>query len=258
MRYGNEVKKAVLDIEKVKEKITGDRMRIQRMRNDIPDKIKALARRNPSDSKAIREIYYKLFEMNVDENTLSAVTNQIEFLKAIEEIEKDFEKEIRHTELKQIVKQYCLTDLTLFRSWVLAIRKYFTEQELMDAKDEIHRLQSFRQFIICSDRIFLRFGRVDSVFEASLNLLKCGKKLNQDDKEYIKAVFKYLKKKYPTSGLGVSEDEKVQIVNAMGGRKGHWFKCPNGMNLISIVHFYQIMVFERVLIIAFKTRRYKF
>nr|XP_022287767.1 NFX1-type zinc finger-containing protein 1-like [Crassostrea virginica]XP_022287768.1 NFX1-type zinc finger-containing protein 1-like [Crassostrea virginica] len=233
MRYGNEVKKAVLDIEKVKEKITGDRMRIQRMRNEIPDKIKALARRNPSDAKAIREIYDKLFEMNVDENTLSAVTNQIEFLKAIEEIERDFEIDIRHTDLKQMVKQYCLIDLTLFRSWVLAIRKYFTEQELMDAKDEIHRLQSFRQFVIYSDRIFSRFGRVDNELERSLNLLKCGKKLNQNDKEYIKAVFKYLKKKYPASGLGVSEDEKVQIVNAMGGRKGHWFKCPNG-------HFYVI------------------
>ena len=44
----------------------------------------------------------------------------------------------------------------------------------------------------------------------------------------------------------------------MGGRKGHWFKCPNGMNLISIVHFYQFMVFEHVLIITFKTRRYRF
>ena len=30
------------------------------------------------------------------------------------------------------------------------------------------------------------------------------------------------------SGLGVSEEERVMIVKAMGFQKGHWFKCKNG------------------------------
>ena len=37
-----------------------------------------------------------------------------------------------------------------------------------------------------------------------------------------------LKAALPCSGLGISEEERVQIVKAMGYRRGHWFKCPNG------------------------------
>ncbi len=32
----------------------------------------------------------------------------------------------------------------------------------------------------------------------------------------------------PCCGLGISEQERVQIVNALGYPRGHWFKCPNG------------------------------
>lgn len=30
------------------------------------------------------------------------------------------------------------------------------------------------------------------------------------------------------SGLGITDRERQEIVNAMGMRQGHWFKCPNG------------------------------
>ena len=232
MRYGNEVKKAVLDIEKVKEKVIGDRMRIQKMRYDIPDKIRALRRKHPSDSKAMEKIYDSLFEIQVDENTLAAVINQIEFLKAIGKIEDDWEKEIRNTDLKHMFQKFCLTDLDLFRNWILTTRKYFTEQELTDAEDEIQRLQYFREFIVYFDRMVLRKEQVEGELKNAMStiekLLKRGRKLSNDEKKFIQRVFKILKKKYPASGLGVSDEERIQIVRAIGEQKGHWFKCRNG------------------------------
>ena len=30
------------------------------------------------------------------------------------------------------------------------------------------------------------------------------------------------------STLGISQEEKIMVVKAMGFTKGHWFKCPNG------------------------------
>lgn len=30
------------------------------------------------------------------------------------------------------------------------------------------------------------------------------------------------------SGLAISEEERLEIVKAMGLSKGHWYKCPNG------------------------------
>nr|XP_034329289.1 NFX1-type zinc finger-containing protein 1-like [Crassostrea gigas] len=232
LRYGNEVKKTVLDIENVKRRIIGDRQKIQKMRYDIPEEIRTLSRKYPSDGKAMRKVYDTLFETNVDESTLAAVTNQVEFLKAINKIEQDWEKNIRNEELKEMFKDECLEDLTLFRNWILTTRKYFTEQELTDAEDEIARLQSFKRFIICIDRMVTRRDSVPSKLKSDLgeleNLLKGGKKLKPGERDFMERVLKDLEKAFPASGLGVSEEEKVQIVRALGERKGHWFKCPNG------------------------------
>ena len=30
------------------------------------------------------------------------------------------------------------------------------------------------------------------------------------------------------SGLGISNEERVMIVKAIGLSQGHWYKCPNG------------------------------
>ena len=30
------------------------------------------------------------------------------------------------------------------------------------------------------------------------------------------------------SGLGISNEERVMIVRAIGFSQGHWYKCPNG------------------------------
>lgn len=244
LRYGNEVKKTVLDIENVKRRIIGDRQKIQRMRYDIPEEIRTLSRKYPSDGKAMRKVYDTLFETNVDESTLAAVTNQIEFLKAINKIEQDWEKNIRNEELKEMFKDECLKDLTLFRNWILTTRKYFTEQELTDAEDEIARLQSFKRFIICIDRMVTRRDSVPSKLKSDLgeleNLLKGGKKLKPGERDFMERVLKDLENAFPASGLGVSEEEKVQIVRALGERKGHWFKCPNGMFplLLTYKHIY--------------------
>jgi hypothetical protein len=60
------------------------------------------------------------------------------------------------------------------------------------------------------------------------SFLKRGKKLSADERTLLSAVLKQLKKNYPASGLGVSDEERIEIVRAMGEQKGHWFKCPNG------------------------------
>ena len=39
---------------------------------------------------------------------------------------------------------------------------------------------------------------------------------------------KNVEKLVPRSGLGISDQERVQIVKAMGLAQGHWYKCPKG------------------------------
>lgn len=49
------------------------------------------------------------------------------------------------------------------------------------------------------------------------------------DKEQEAKVKRYLKKseKY-VGGLGITDRERLQVLEAMGLKQGHWFKCPNG------------------------------
>ncbi|XP_064088896.1 NFX1-type zinc finger-containing protein 1-like isoform X2 [Macrobrachium nipponense] len=49
------------------------------------------------------------------------------------------------------------------------------------------------------------------------------------DKEQEEKVKRYLKEseKY-VGGLGITDTERLQVLEAMGLKQGHWFKCPNG------------------------------
>ena len=56
-------------------------------------------------------------------------------------------------------------------------------------------------------------------------------KLSEEKQDDILDCLSTMNKKYGIDGL--TESERVEIVEAMGLPKGHWFKCPNG-------HFYCI------------------
>lgn len=49
------------------------------------------------------------------------------------------------------------------------------------------------------------------------------------DEKLEKSVRRVLKESESIcGGLGISDEERVMIVRAMGLRQGHWYKCPNG------------------------------
>lgn len=154
-----------------------------------------------------------LFEINVDESILVVVINQIEFLKVINKIEQDWEKNICNEELKEMFKDECFKDFILFRNWIIIIRKYFIEQELMDVEDEIVCFQFFKCFIICIDRMVICCDLVLSKFKSDLgefeNLFKGGKKLKFGERDFMERVLKDLEKVFLVSGFGVFEEEKV-------------------------------------------------
>jgi len=53
------------------------------------------------------------------------------------------------------------------------------------------------------------------------------KKLGDSAKAEIKSRMELIGKRLST-GLGIDDEERKQIVKAMGMSQGHWFKCPNG------------------------------
>lgn len=120
-------------------------------------------------------------------------------------------KNISNGDLKEMFKNDCFKDLILFRNWILIIRKYFIEQELIDVEDEIICFKFFWCFIMCIDRMVLYCKIVLDIFKSSLgdveNFLKGGKKLKFDENIYLEKVLKDLEKEFFVSGFGILEEE---------------------------------------------------
>ncbi|VDH91247.1 Hypothetical predicted protein [Mytilus galloprovincialis] len=55
-----------------------------------------------------------------------------------------------------------------------------------------------------------------------------GRKLTIQRRREVETTLTALKDVIPLTSLGISEEERVQIVTAMGLTKGHWFKCKMG------------------------------
>ena len=105
-----------------------------------------------------------------------------------------------------------------------------TKQELVDFPKELHRLH------LCCTACDIKNGlqasqNVDKGLSSEMD--EVGKLLFTDCKpltaEVEKTTSEILDKLHKSVGaLGISNETKVMIVEAIGLSKGHWFKCPNG------------------------------
>ncbi|XP_065578622.1 NFX1-type zinc finger-containing protein 1-like [Artemia franciscana] len=67
-------------------------------------------------------------------------------------------------------------------------------------------------------------SRIDSVASS----LKGCKKLSPDESAAIKSNLEKLLKEASVHGVGIPDYERKMVVQAMGLKQGHWYKCPNG------------------------------
>ena len=114
---------------------------------------------------------------------------------------------------------------------------YFSAQQLSDIETELKRLSLLTSW--CEIAYKMQHGESHRVTPAEvtqlvklLTYLRCAgigakaEKLTESYHDGIKKLFDSLKKRCGV--LGISDDERVMIVKAMGLTQGHWFKCPNG------------------------------
>jgi len=66
-------------------------------------------------------------------------------------------------------------------------------------------------------------------FVVMLRQLSCGSPMNAEKEQSARDILR--ETRACMTGLGLTESERVKIVQAMAMRAGHWFKCPNGMQL---------------------------
>ena len=72
--------------------------------------------------------------------------------------------------------------------------------------------------------------------QAMIENLSYPKRFSVDDAASAMASLNEMREIVPSTGLRISENERIEILKAMDMKKGHWFKCKNGK-----LHFRQII-----------------
>ena len=108
-------------------------------------------------------------------------------------------------------------------------RNRISNNEYQDFIDEIERLDLIRAYylLLCSPYYSTRCIVAPKLMIIKRNLIDNVTKLDDARKtetvKELEETAKILK-----SPLGISKEEREQIVKAMGMTRGHWFKCPIG------------------------------
>ncbi|XP_060086142.1 NFX1-type zinc finger-containing protein 1-like [Ylistrum balloti] len=243
LRYGNAIKQTLHNIEQVKRKLLGDEQRIKDLLEETPYEIEQLEER---DKILLMKRFEEILQekdissrhrikphsvMKLSEETLLTVKNQATFLERIKEMKKKNRAVVVSSESNDIFEE-AKEHLEQLRLWILNPRSYFTQQESLDVTDEICRLRDLRNFLLyktqVSNRKMILDGDLVRRMRVAEVMLTDGKKFTEEKQKKVKRTLQMLKDVVPGTGLGISEEERIQIIQAMGMGNGHWFKCPNG------------------------------
>jgi len=110
--------------------------------------------------------------------------------------------------------------------YLAAERSHFTEQNLLDIKDYIQKMDAVLQI---SQKLLGQHAIYDSVNRDVLALLDdCMRLRFPVLKIAVESLFKRISVLLKSPYAGLTKIELDDIKNAMGMQQGHWYECPNG------------------------------
>ncbi|NWW77226.1 ZNFX1 protein, partial [Climacteris rufus] len=223
LRYGTTVKRRVEEIEQVKQKIQGPAQEIESSRQ----RLRTVLEGNAVLKKNLR-FKYIMLENELKAPALSTrsiglIENLLNFYERVADLTHSMNK-IDENERKGLIKR-----LDEVQQWLDKRRISFTGQELSDLQSEIQRLTYLLSLLArCNAARRMISPDIAAEIKSARVILEGTKKFTEGDEAAVKAHLEKINAVLPMSGLGISEAERVQIVNAIGCPRGHWFKCKNG------------------------------
>ena len=109
-----------------------------------------------------------------------------------------------------------------------------SKQQVSDAQSEIRRLSCITKLCDLSAKLAAKSVKLEPVEKLELNKnvndvycsgLSAGKLSDSQESEVCEFIA-HISEKYEVNGL--SEKQRMEIVEAIGLSKGHWYKCPKG------------------------------
>jgi hypothetical protein len=228
LRYGTVINRVLRDIEEVKKTKIGNHEASRIRSNDLLRRVKKLE---------VSGNFTKFYEIRLkisclSENEISCIENITNFTEHVVRLQDDINSKVR--EIKAVALKQSLVrlkgEVESIKKWLMEERILLSHQQLRESSMEIERLRLLFNFYVTEDKLRSAVYQQmtpekNQSFKDMMKLLdqsKMTEDLERRARDVLKSTQQCL------SGLGVTEEERLQIVQAVGLDKGRWFKCPNG------------------------------
>lgn len=223
LRYGTVINKTLDEIEKVKKRIIGASDLQNETKHQLLNNLKEMVEVRRYFPEEYLQVKEKLENEDIPLRGLLSLENKILFYQRLAKLFKNLEK------VEDVEKRALKNRLLEIKGWLEKTRSFFTDQELSDIQCEVVRFGYLLELlVICKEAKARITPEIRREIDVIREVLERSTKFMQEDENFVKSKLKDLKQKLPRTGLGITENERVSIVKAMGLERGHWFKCPNG------------------------------
>ncbi|KAI5619584.1 NFX1-type zinc finger-containing protein 1, partial [Silurus asotus] len=225
VRYGAHINRSLGEIEKVKEQINGLESDIQDKQNNL--KLLLTKQENFMEQFPVEHMMVTQKLQNFSFRSLLDLWYQENLIMFLERLGK--------LKMQKDHMSFPMDDLFSLRiteclEFLLDRFQRFSDQQIEDIERELKRLSYLADLNVrCSmAKNSVVDVKVNAKVTQARQILEETQPFTENDEFKVKEIFKELENKLPINGLGISNEERVMIVNAMALRKGHWYKCPNG------------------------------
>ncbi len=224
-RYGNLVKKTLLDIEKVKEKVQGDNNKREEHKKRAREAIEDLH----EDDFITREVaggLHQRVERIYSLQSLSSFRNELTFYRSAQLLHREVSDGAEAGDCGDIKRQL---ELVLNRLLNNKQPMRGSDQEIDEFAFELERLElslQCRKVQRMLPKLSNDKKKAVRSYVKDLAFLMDGTALTKEKRDKARKILEQCRQQ--CNGLDLSITQRQTLVKAVGLSKGHWFKCPKG------------------------------
>ncbi|XP_073708408.1 NFX1-type zinc finger-containing protein 1 [Garra rufa] len=225
LRYGTHINRSLAAIEMVKEKING-----------VPDAIKEkqevlslqLLEKENLRKHFLREFTFLKEKLETKDLSLQLLWHLENLMTYLESVGKLKAMQADHmTPLLDKIRPFSSKVEEVFRFLSDRTQK-FSDQQVEDLERELKRLSYLAELNVRCGMSLIRSRLYNTEVQQLRDILEDNLPFSEGLERTVQHMFTVLDTKLPRSGLGITDEERVMILKAVGLTKGHWYKCPNG------------------------------
>nr|XP_034979822.1 NFX1-type zinc finger-containing protein 1 [Zootoca vivipara] len=232
LRYGTLVKRSLAEVEVVKGRMQGSSAEIKSGALQLMRALQQETTLRLHLSRQHEQLRKKLEDDSLSASTLGLVETLLGFYAQVAGLMATIGKLARQEQ------EGMRRRLAEVAGWLDQPRDSLSRQQVSELQTELRRVTYLVELLARCNTAGKQVRQAPGTAElvsAARKVLEGPGRFTPEDERKVKAQLKELEAVLPTvAGLGISEEERKQIVAAVSGAtRGHWFKCRNG-------HFYVI------------------